>query len=192
MAELVKQIKSVAEYGSDGLLVAVERKLNDTQRQALKECLDSLTEVLPATPSKQVVKKTGRRSSSTQASKDVLNDVILPQIRRKLSEYEEKEIQWKVDFTYGTEFAKMSMDEMKNTHVEICRNEKAISNLDLVAKYHRGMLYLTAYDHTYNERKEKKIVAKDWLWNEFGVKYETALNYMTFASLIRNYPGTVP
>jgi len=58
-----------------------------------------------------------------------------------------------------------------------------MANLDLVAKYHRGLVYFLAKHLFQAENKHLKAALVD----EFGVSYDTALRYMTFTALLKCY-----
>ncbi|KAJ7391197.1 hypothetical protein OS493_019328 [Desmophyllum pertusum] len=64
--------------------------------------------------------------------------------------------------------------------------ERKIENVQLLVKYYRGKLYLTAYSLI--AKSDAPNGFKKWFRTELGVIYETALRYMTVASLIDLYP----
>jgi hypothetical protein len=77
----------------------------------------------------------------------------------------------------------MTFLQIKAEHTKILAEEVAIQTMDLMVKYHRGMLYLAANKSVGEEKNYKKL-----FYEELGVVYQTALRYMTFALLMKKFP----
>jgi hypothetical protein len=65
----------------------------------------------------------------------------------------------------------------------IVEEEKSLACLDLVVKYYRGLVYFRARELIHDADNIKTAFR-----TEFGVCYNTAMRYITFAALIKRYP----
>jgi hypothetical protein len=68
-------------------------------------------------------------------------------------------------------------------HAQILNDENTISNLDLVVKLYRGLLYFRARQLSPNNSN-----METYFRNELGIGYATAKRYMIFSSIIKRYP----
>ena len=76
----------------------------------------------------------------------------------------------------------MELSQLKESHQILLKQEQEIENLNLVVKFYRGVLYLSAYKFA------PQTDCRQWFRREFEVVYEIALHYMTTALLIKRYP----
>lgn len=184
-SDIVQQLKSLGEFGADGLKVAISNRLDGVNQQTLLDLLHAISDILPEEPSKEVV-LSRKRKNTTPSTEDIFYSTVIPQIRCRITEYERQDIDWSLNLKFKLDFNNMPLDEMKREHNHILQQENNVASLDLLVKYHRGLLYLAS-----RSKRPNDVNAKDWYFNEFGVKYETALRYMNFAAMIRNYPGLI-
>jgi len=74
---------------------------------------------------------------------------VLPQIERKLCEYQVmeqsgKEMKWDVKLEYDMDFINVHLQALISTHKLIVAQEGNVENLKLVVAFHRRLLYLAA------------------------------------------------
>ena len=140
-------IKHIAAFSSDGITQALHRLFPDKDKQDVFTA--KLTELAGLLEKPAKIAKMDSRNVIPSA-KTVFEKCILPQIRTKLTEYEQlefvgRDVCWKVELNFRTDFNEMDAGELKLEHSKIVMQEKIIQGLDLVVKYQRGMLYLAAY-----------------------------------------------
>jgi hypothetical protein len=180
-----ESIKHIATFSSDGIEQALHRLFSDEDgRDVFSAKLKDLAGLLK----KPAKKRRAQDRNILPSAKTVFERCILPQIRTKLTEYEQLELQgkdsiWNVELNFRTDFNEMDAGELKREHAKIVAQEKMIQNLDLVVKYQRGMLYLAAYKTAEDCGNFKK-----WFREELGVVYQTALRYMSISLLLKRYP----
>jgi len=187
MAE--ETIKRIGSFSSDGIKQAIARVLDDDEKDTFWSLSTRVLHVL-GEPTKSVAKRNVKKSVNL-TSREVFDRSILPQIRQKLSNYEQNLLsnctsQWKINFDFPTDFSNCTLAELLAIHTEILKQETNVENMNLMVKFHRGMLYLAAYK---GAMQEHNITA--WFQTKLGVNYKTALRYMTYALMIRRYPRLI-
>ena len=181
-------IKHIAAFSSDGITQALHRLFPDKDKQDVFTA--KLTELAGLLEKPAKIAKMDSRNVIPSA-KTVFEKCILPQIRTKLTEYEQlefvgRDVCWKVELNFRTDFNEMDAGELKLEHSKIVMQEKIIQGLDLVVKYQRGMLYLAAYKTAQECGNFRK-----WFRVELGVVYRTALRYMSMSLLLKRYPRLI-
>jgi len=116
---------------------------------------------------------------------EIFQQKVIPQIRDKLSEYDRQEIsgkylEWKVRFDFIHDYESMNMDGLKNYHKVILDQDCTLAQLELLAKFHRGLVY--CWDRDLLQAEKKPL--KDALEVEFGVSYNTAMRYIIIIIII--------
>jgi hypothetical protein len=179
-------IKRISSFSSDAVDLAITQAVGD-DKQKLVDLLKKVEDVLGAPPNK---KRKGLQVHRLP-DEEVFERGILPQIKDKLAEYDQletsaKELQWKAQFEFLEnmgDFRALTMDELKKRHTMIVEEEKSLACLDLVVKYYRGLVYFRARELIHGAYNIKTAFR-----TEFGVCYNTAMRYITFAALIKRYP----
>jgi len=176
-------IQSISKFSQDAIHNAIEYAVQD--KQAFASTLEAVQSALKKPPKKQKkkVKMYGNKDD------EIFQQKVIPQIRDKLSEYDRLEmngkyLEWKVCFDFIRDCQLMNMGELKNYHKEILAQDCTLAQLDLLVKFHRGLVYFRARDLFEAEKKPLKVAFDD----ELGVCYNTAIRYMTFTALIKRYP----
>ena len=180
MADIIKYISS---FSLDAVHNAIEQAVG-SEKDKFIDMLQNVQSVLDKPPEKR------RKESKMfrQSDKAIFEEKILPQISEKLTEYGRLEMfgkncEWKVRLNFQVDYKSLNMNELKMQHAVILEEEKNLACLDLVVKYYRGLVYFRA-------RQLLKVneTVKAMFRTEFGVCYNTAMRYMTFAALIKRYP----
>ena len=141
---VASKIKQIASFSEDGIEQAMQR-LDKKKQEELRKLTEELAGILG---DKSKKRKTGEK---TVLSNDtIFNEHILVQIRSKLNEYENLELhgkipEYKISFNFETTFNEMPMEQLKVVHGELLKEEQMLQNLDLVVKYHRGLLYTVGF-----------------------------------------------
>ena len=122
------------------------------------------------------------------SDKTIFEQKVRPHIGEKLEEYDRletagKDVEWKVRFKFLGDYMQLDIEELKKRHAIILEQERSIACLDLVVKYYRGLVYFRA-----RQLREGNENIKTTFRTEFGVCYNTAMRYITFAALIKRYP----
>jgi len=183
MAHIIKQI---ATFSEDAVHTAIEQTITDADKKStftgMLEHIHSHLQRPPKRPKKEM--KMFRISD-----KEIFEKKIIPQIREKLAEYDRLEtsgkgLEWKVCFDFlGDDYKTLNMVQLKSRHSKILEQEVTLASLDLVAKYYRGLVYVRARALIETDQHMKTMFRR-----EFGICYETARRYITFAALIKRYP----
>jgi len=179
-------LKSIASFSEDCINQGI-KQLDPKKQVDLKKMTKELSDVLGK---KDRRTKIGERGPSVETT---FQEHILVQIRSKLTEYENSECRGKqnyeLTFNFKTNFETMTMKEKKDAHEKIIVQEGNVQTLDLVLKFHRGLLYLMAYTDV--DVQLSKQEAKKWIEFEFGTCWSTIERYMKLALLIKKYPRLV-
>jgi hypothetical protein len=146
--------------------------------------LKSLKDAL-AKPGKKIKKEPRLFKLS---DKTIFEQKVLPQIYDKLAIYDQQETlgkipNWKLNFEFLENYSLLDMAGLKKYHAQILDDERTLACLDLIVKYYRGLIYFRA-----RELAQGNANLTVFFPSEFGVCYETAKRYMTFAALIKRYP----
>jgi hypothetical protein len=180
---MASNIKTIAKFSEDAIYQAIERTNADEKKisSILKPIADALL-------SKPKVKKSSNLKGrpNRMSDGDIFKQCVIPQINQRLLKYEAEsltEIILAVNLDFETNFCDMSMAQMVKNHAKIVKEEAALQDMDLVLKYHRGLLYCVAYG-----QKPAEETCRDWFREKFGVFYETALRYMNVALLLKKWP----
>ena len=184
-----ENIKNISSFSKDGIKQAVERILSKDEKQQLMTISSKLADIL-GTPSKDVAKRNVKMRLNL-SSKEVFARNILPKIREKLSEYEQRLLrndtdQWNINFDFQTDFSRFTLPELQTVHAQIVKQEENVQNLDLVIKFYGGMVYISAYQ---SAQLEPDIA--EWFQSQLGVNYNTAMCYIAHALMIRRYPRLI-
>jgi hypothetical protein len=144
MAELIKYISTFSE---DAVRMAIERVVDKDKREVFVDILTTVKSVLPKT----LPRKKERVKLFHQTDEHIFTQLIIPQIIQNLKNYDRAEMDgnpvvWKVslDFIDGVDYRQMGMEELKGKHAKILHAEQTLICLDLVVKYHRGLVYYRA------------------------------------------------
>jgi hypothetical protein len=209
MAELIKYISTFSE---DAVRMAIERVVVDkNKREVFVDILTTVKSVLPKT----LARKKKMVKLFHQTDEHIFTQIIIPQIVEKLTNYDRAEmvgnpVVWKVslDFIDGVDYRKMDMEELKGKHDKILHAEQTLICLDLVVKYHRGLVYYRAREVNAaaqgastsgpaagGEQSESRtggaaaaLSVKKMFPVEFGIGYATAMRYITFSATMKRYP----
>ena len=133
-----------------------------------------------------VKKRKKDKTNLLPTSDEIYETAILPQIHRKIQEYEENEVQGasiKLSIQFPSDIKSMNVEQMKQFHTLLMKQEQIVQDIDLLLKFHRGYLYLIA-----RGKLPQETNVKDWFHTEFGVVYSTAHKYMCLALLIKMFP----
>jgi hypothetical protein len=142
----------------------------------------NIESVVPATPP-------GRQSD--YYSLKIFNEKIVPQIRRRIEEYERlhKDLEWNLKLSFLPEIYNLQragLTSIKIIHKKLIDSDETAVNLLLIIAYHRGMCYLSAREYI-----PGGISLIQWFPQEFGLPYITVHRYCLFATLIQSYPGLI-
>ena len=175
----MSKIKQIAAFSEDGIEQAI-RRLDSKKQEELEKLTKELAEILGEKSKK-------RKDNVIISNETIFKEHILVQIRSKLNEYENLELngkilEFKISFDFETTFNTMTIEQLKVTHAKLVEQEKALQNLDLIVKYHRGLLYLSFCTHANTQDYNT------WIQEQLGVVYCTARRYMNMALLIKKYP----
>jgi len=176
----VNNIKKIGSFSEDSISQALNR-LDSKQQKDLEFITKNLVGFL-GEKTKKINKKPIINSADS-----LFNEFILIKIRVEIKKFENLElngeVEYNLSFDFQNNFNELSMEELKVQHIKIIQQETVVQNLDLVLKYNRGLLYLSASVHA-----NKEINLKTWIKDEFGVSYSTAYRYMVVALLLKKFP----
>jgi len=135
-------VRHIASFSDESINVALNAALDVTARGQFVDTLRDVADLLEK-PAKK--KKTQKRASLT-ATKN-FQEKVLPQIERKLCEYQVmeesgEEMKWNVKLEYDMDFINVNLQTLISTHKLIVTQEGNLENLKLVVAFHRGLLYL--------------------------------------------------
>lgn len=183
-------IKHLAQFGTDGIQVAVSTVLSADEQQVLAESLLKVSKVLTKSPVK--IKKR-KASKALPTSIEIFSTNVLPQIKTKLDEHERNDMPGGVIVQLSMDFAKdfnsMTMEQLKAEHRGSLLQEQHITLLDLCVRFYRGLLYIEAYKHATLHTPGSNC--KDWFENHFRVSYNIAWRHITVALLLRRFPRLI-
>ena len=184
-------IKFLGKISVDGLQVGINTAFgnNSKKRKEFKEALSVLSKVFEERPEKA---KKVKLQKEMPSSTEIFKEKILPQICVKSQQFEANLFSGKVhawhikDFVnFDTNFAKMTLDELKTAHFKMMVNEDVLRELELVFRYYRGKLYLYTYTQHTTLVDGKP---SSWFPAQFQVSYDAALKLMQFSLLIQRFP----
>ena len=181
---MASNIKAIAKFSEDAIYQAIERMNADekTISSILKPIADALLSAPKAEKSSNL-----KGQPKHMSDEDIFEQRVIPQINRRLLKYEAEslttEIIMEVNLDFETNFRDMSMEQMVLNHAKIVQQEGVVQDVDLVLKYHRGLLYCVAYG-----QKPAEENCRNWFREKFGVVYQTALRYMSVALLLKKWP----
>lgn len=192
MSNNAETIKFVGKFSTDCISLAMENVFQAATPTEQKHFENILSKVFKALNGSNNPKKP-KIQMGVPSSKKVFLDMILPQIRTKIQQFEDdidngKIKAWNIEAfsCFPTDFTKMSIDELKAIHSVIIVNEGVLVKLELLFRFYRGMIYL----HAYNLHNPTKIAgsAANWFKEEFDISYDAALKIMVFSLLIQRFP----
>lgn len=175
-----EQIKFISSFSEDAVRMAIKHHvIEKDQFRTFSVVLEQIHSGL-----EKLKKKSKKKTNTPQRSdKALFEERVLPQIVEKLAVYERQEyIEWNVKFDFLDEYKDLKLAELKERHAMIIQEEHSLTSLDLVVKLYRGLVYYRArvlYEGTN---------VKSMFLLEFGISYDTAMRYITFAALIKRYP----
>jgi hypothetical protein len=181
MADL---IKAISMFSEDAINITIKQCVDVNTKESFISTLKSIQSVLEE-PTKKRKKET---TLFKMSDKNIFEQRVLPQIREKLAEYDRQEVlgkklQWKINFDFVENYETLNITDLKVRHAQILNDENTISNLDLVVKLYRGLLYFRA-----RQLSPKNSNMETYFRNELGIGYATAKRYMIFSSIIKRYP----
>ena len=180
---MAENIKKIAVFSEDGIQQAIARVFHDDDdKEKFEDKLKELCKIL----GKKEKKGKKDKTNLLPTSDEIYETAILPQIHRKIQEYEENELQGasiKLSIQFPSDIKSMNVEQMKQFHTRLMKQEQIVQDIDLLLKFHRGYLYLIA-----RSKLPQETNVKDWFHTEFGVVYSTAHKYMCLALLIKRFP----
>ena len=183
MASII--IKTIATFSEDAIYQAMERM--NTDRGKVESLLKPIIDALLSQVSQPKVNKSSGSRGIRMSDKDLFEQRVMPQISQKLLKHETESLTTaiilEVNLDFDMNFCDMSMDQMVLNHTKIVQQEDVIQDLNLVLKYHRGLLYCAAY-----RQKPAEENCRVWFREKFGVVYQTALRYMSVTLLLLKWP----
>jgi len=185
-------IKDIARYSVEIVDVAINSVLTDQQsKQQFEDNLTAIAAVLDNAPKRR---KVAKRHLGPPDLQGIFDTNILPKIRGSVAKHDEAEnsavdLEEKLNYGFVDEIANDELSDLatiKAVHAEIVEQERTASKMQLIVRYHRGLLYL-------NARKFMSIDdnVKEWFIRELNVAYATVLRYLRFAMLIQAYPRLI-
>ncbi len=180
MANIIRYISS---FSDDAVYNAIQNTIG-TDDVGFINKLKEIQSALEKPPKK--MKKESRLFKLSD--KTIFEQKILPQIREKVADFDRletsgKQQEWKVRLDFIEDYSVLDMNALKQRHALILEDERNIANLELIAKYYRGNVYVHARQLIKDEENVKDVFRR-----EFGVCYDTVWRYATFAALIKHYP----
>jgi hypothetical protein len=182
---MAEEIKHISSFSIDAIHNAIGHAFasNGDEKKCFLDTLKSVQSLLQ----KPAVKPKKKSTMSHLSDKKVFEEKILLQIIEKITEYDRLETthrdEWKVQFDFLKDYKSYNMEQLKLNHSLILREEQTLSNLNLVVKYYRGLVYCRALEIVGLDGDKKVMFRSD-----FGICYNTAMRYVSFAALIKRYP----
>ena len=181
---MADEIKDISSFSSDAIHSAIGHAFEEDRKERFRDDLKTVRSFLQKPPVKQ--KKESKICHLSD--KQVFKEKILPQIIAKITEYDRLEtsrhIDWKVQLDFLQDYKSFNMEQLKINHSLILRDEQTLSNLNLVVKYYRGLVYCRALELV---TENIKVMFR----SDFGICYNTAMRYVSFAALIKRYPRLI-
>jgi hypothetical protein len=178
--------KQIGQYSPDGLQVVLQSKLGLGELTALHKTLRKIIDPLTKTTPSQSIKKRKVTTAMLPSSAEVFKSKILPQVREHLAILTTEEMRCipKIDTvtSFNTDYSKMTLEEIKREHQMLMMADEKVTNVQLVIRFHRGLLYLET------SMQQEITNVKNWISEELGVSYDVARRYMTVALLLRRFP----
>jgi hypothetical protein len=176
-------IKYIASFSGDAVHNAIEQAVGG-EKEKFIDMLKTVQSVLEKPQGK--LKK--RVYNSSHIRQNNIRTKIRPQIAEKLAEYDRLEtagecVELNVRLEFLGDYMQLDIKELKKRHAMILEEEKSLTCLDLVVKHYRGLVYFRARQLRQGDENIKTMFRR-----EFGISYNTAMRYITFAALIKRYP----
>jgi hypothetical protein len=176
-------IKYIASFSGDAVHNAIEQAVGG-EKEKLIDMLKTVQSVLEKPQGK--LKKESKIVRISD--KTIYGQKIRPQIAEKLAEYDRLEtagecVELNVRLEFLGDYMQLDIKELKKRHAMILEEEKSLTCLDLVVKYYRGLVYFRARQLRQGDENIKTMFRR-----EFGVCYNTAMRFITFAALMKRYP----
>lgn len=179
MSDIIKYISS---FSQDAVHNAIEQAVGE-EKEKFIETLESIKLVLLKPPIRMGKQKT----IFHQSDKNLFEQKVLPQIAEKLADYDRQEhVEWTFRLDFLGEYKLLNLVELKKRHAMIIEDELSLACIDLVVKFHKGLVYYRARE-LHQELRESSNV-KTMFRFEFGVSHYTAMRYISFAALVKRYP----
>jgi hypothetical protein len=189
MAALIRELAKFSEDAIHGAMNQVFQEDQANERQEFEDKLLALTNMLEKPPKRRKIKKTdGVVSYNTK----IFKDVILKKIRQKMDEYDQHLLNSDeiLKFNVNTAFVECTdipnLQALKEVHETVIEQEKTMTGQQLIAAYHRGLVYLNARNFM-----PQGAIVKIFYAREFHINYATAQRYLLFHMLIRTYPKLI-
>ena len=193
----VNLLKELSGKSSDALQLAVKNALSERDQEQFELYLVKLNEFMKTSESgKSDGKKTKQHIASNLNQKQQFIKLVLPQIQSMMAERDinerstilpDSKYNWELNLGFVDEFCIdkiKTIEDLKLVHVEIVKQEKTISNIQLVLAYYRGFVYSRARDLV-----PPDVNIKEFMYITFNVSYTTVRRYTSFHELIDCYPG---
>ena len=188
-----EKIKDVSQFSTDGIQLAIKMALTDKELEAFDSAIEKLSTTLQesaggkSTTSK-AIKKRKAPTEFLPTGDEVFKTKILPQIQEKLADNTCQELALRAVKTslcmnFPTNFGKMSIDELIQMHSIILNQEGKLTQLQLILRFQKGMLYTEAYNRQKNNEN-----LKQWFRDNLGVSYQVVWNHITVAMLLKRFP----
>ena len=190
-------LKRLSSKSSDTLQLAVKNVLSEKDREQFESCLVKLNEFVETPESgRSDGKKTKQHDASNRTQRQQFIDFVVPKIQAMMAERDNNEkstklsdstCDWKLDLGFVDTFNKgkiVSLDDLKAVHLDIVKQETIISNIQLVAAYFRGLVYVRA-----RTLAPVDVAIEEFMYTTFNVAYKTVCRYISFVNLIDCYPG---
>ena len=184
---MASRIKKVSKFSEDAIDIAL-RSLPSDQRESFQRGLDALNAIL----GEKKPRTSKATSTKTVTDEEAFHKLIIPQIQRKLSETETKEMTTniKIDLDVNIKMCfedKTDVKRIKTEHIKMLHLEENVQNLTLIIRFARGKLYLSLLEM----HKKAGTSFKEFVELELKVSYLTVLRYMVLANIILRYPRIV-
>lgn len=181
-----EEIKQIAKFSGDALNLACAEMPQET-KEGFKKGIMFLRSKLGSKENKTVEK--GKKLTD----EDIFAKEILPQIKRKIQELQDQELQEegveiKIDFSnIRTDFEDIKAEQLQQEHTKIVCLENSLKFGTLVIQFIRGKFYLFAKDALKTIDSNLKLAVKKC----FHVPYTTYLRYATLANMFFCFPRLI-